>query len=138
MNAHQENLEKIKKLTSELSECMKAVHYEEFPNPYTSNENPEVYFVVDKSWVFKKQKHISSEFVRKRYSDLPYDCKQIVDDIVMSSQLEVFKQWDTNFRRKYYTKAIFMAYYIGKEDNKNLWTKIRGWIYNILNFKKIC
>jgi hypothetical protein len=135
---HQENLEKIKKLTSELSECMRFEDYEKFPTPYTSCDDPEVFYSVDRRWFVGKAEHRSTDFVTKSYSDLPYDCKQIVDDIVTSSQLEVFKQWDKNFRRKYYTKAIFMAYEIGKEDNRNLWTKIRGWFYSLVKFRTIC
>ena len=137
MNTHQENLEKIKKLTSELSECMKFEDYEKFPTPYTSCDDPEVFYSVDRRWFVGKEEHKGTDFVTKKYSDLPYDCKQIVNDIVTASQLESFKHWDTNFRRKYYTKAIFMAYEIGKEDNRNLWTKIRGWFYSLIKFKTI-
>ena len=137
MTAHQENLEKIKKLTSELSECMKFDDYQKFPTPYTSCDDPEVFFRIDRRWFVKGKEHQFQDFKTSRYSNLPYDCKTIVDDIVTSSQLESFKYWDTNFRRKYYTKAIFMAYYFGKEDNRNVFSKIRGWIYNLLKFKTI-
>jgi len=117
MNAHQENLEKIKKLTSELSECMRSVDYEEFPTPYTSCDNPEVDY-IRKDWrgeIF--------EYKSTRYSDFP--CKNLVDDLVQSSQLEVFKQWDKNFRRKYYTRALFMAYEQGRESNERVLTKLK-------------
>lgn len=138
MNAYQKNLEKIKKLTAELSECMNFNDYENFPTPYTAEDDPEVDFIVDRRWTYLGKSHIYPVFKKRRYSELPYDCKTIVDDIVISSQLESFKHWDKNFRRKYYTKAIFMAYEIGKEDNKNLWTKVRGWFYSLVKFRTIC
>ena len=138
MSEHQENLIKIKKLTSELSDALKKVDYEEYPTPYTAEDDPEVTYMVNRRWFVGKKEHWGAGFVTKRYSDLPYDCKQIVDDIVTSSQLESFKHWDINFRRKYYTKAIMMAYETGKEDNRNLWTKIRGWFYSFVKFRTIC
>jgi len=119
MTKHQKNLEKIKKLTSELSECMKLDDYEKFPNPYTSCDDPHVDY-VRKDWrgnIF--------EVKSTRYSKLDYDCKSMVDDLVTSSKLEVFKQWDTNFRRKYYTRAIFMAYEMGKESNEGILLKLK-------------
>ena len=117
MNAHQENLEKIKKLTSELSECMRSVDYEEFPTPYTSCDDPEVdYARADWAGHTYDVKSI-------RYSKFP--CKDLVDDLVVSSQLESFKQWDRNFRRKYYTRALFMAYEQGKQSNEGILAKIK-------------
>lgn len=138
MSEHQENLIKIKKLTSELSDALKKVDYEEYPTPYTAEDDPEVTYMVNRRWFVGKKEHWVAGFVTKRYSDLPYDCKQIVDDIVTSSLLESFKHWDINFRLKYYTKAIMMAYETGKEDNRNLWTKIRGWFYSLVKFRTIC
>ena len=138
MNAHQENLEKIKKLTSELSECMASPNFIKYPPFYTAEEDPEVDFVVDRRWTYLGKNHIYPVFKKGRYSELPYDCKMIVNDIVNSSQLESFKQWDTNFRRKYYTKAILMAYDLGKEDNKNIFTMIRGWFYSIARYRTRC
>jgi len=125
VQAHQENLQKIKRLTSELSECMTSPNFIQYPQSYTAEEDPEVDFIVDR-------------LKKGRYSKLPYDCKMLVDDIVSSSQLEMFKQWDTNFRRKYYTRAILMAYELGKENNKNVFTMIRGWFYSIIKFRTIC
>ena len=138
MNAHQENLEKIKKLTSELSDCMTSPNFIKYPPFYTAEEDPEVDFIVDRRWIINKNYHKYPILKKGRYSKLPYDCKMIVDDIVNSSQLEVFKQWDENFRRKYYTKAILMAYDLGKEDNKNIFTMIRGWFYSFTKCKTRC
>ena len=138
MSVHQENLQKIKKLTSELSECMSSPNFIQYPPSYTAEEDPEVDFIVDRRWIHLGKNNEYPVLKKGRYSELPYDCKMIVDDIVSSSQLEVFKQWDKNFRRKYYTKAILMAYELGKEDNKNLFTMIRGWFYNITKFRTIC
>lgn len=138
MNAHQKNLEKIKKLTTELSECMKFSEYENFPSPYTAEDDPEVDFIVDRRWTYLGKNSTYPVFKKRRYSELPYDCKVIVDDIVISSQLEVFKQWDENFRRKYYTKAILMAYDLGKENNKNIFTMFRGWFYSIIKYRTRC
>lgn len=135
MNDHQKNLQKIKNLTAELAECMKFNGYENFPSPYTAEDDPEVDYVVDRRWTHLKQNSTYPVFKKRRYSQLPYDCKQIVDDIVNSSQLEVFKQWDKNFRRKYYTKAILMAYDLGKENNKNIFTIIRGWFYSLAKYR---
>jgi hypothetical protein len=92
---------------------------EEYPNPYTSCDDPHVDY-VRKDWrgnVF--------ELKSTRYSKLNYDCKSIVDDLVTSSQLESFKHWDTNFRRKYYTRAIFMVYEMGKESNEGILLKLK-------------
>ena len=138
MTAHQENLEKIKKLTSELSDCMTSPNFIKYPPFYTAEEDPEVDFIVDRRWIINKNYHKYPILKKGRYSKLPYDCKMIVDDIVNSSQLEVFKQWDENFRRKYYTKAILMAYDLGKEDNKNIFTMIRGWFYSFTKYKTRC
>ncbi len=117
MNAHQKNLEKIKKLTSELSECMRSVDYEEFPTPYTSCDNPEVDY-IRKDW-----RGNVLDVKRTQYSS--FTCKDLVDDLVQSSQLEVFKQWDRNFRRKYYTRALFMAYEQGRESNEGYLDKLK-------------
>ena len=138
MNAHQENLEKIKKLTSELSECMTSPNFIKYPPFYTAEEDPEVDFIVERRWTYLGKNHKYPVLKKRRYSELPYDCRMIVDDIVNSSQTEVIKQWDTNFRRKYYTKAILMAYDLGKEDNKNIFTMIRGWFYNITRYRTRC
>ena len=138
MNTHQENLEKIKKLTTELSECMASTNFIKYPPFYTAEEDPEVDFVVDRRWTYLGKNNKYPVLKKGRYSKLPYDCKMIVNDIVNSSQLESFKQWDTNFRRKYYTKAILMAYDLGKEDNKNIFTKIRGWFYSIVRYRTRC
>ena len=138
MNAHQENLEKIKKLTSELSECMTSPNFIKYPPFYTAEEDPEVDFIVERRWTYLGKNHKYPVLKKGRYSELPYDCRMIVDDIVNSSQTEVIKQWDTNFRRKYYTKAILMAYDLGKEDNKNIFTMIRGWFYNITRYRTRC
>ena len=135
MSAHQENLQKIKKLTSELSECMSSPNSIQYPPFYTAEEDPEVDFIVDRRWILLGNNHKYPVLKKGRYSELPYDCKMIVDDIVNSSQTEVIKQWDTNFRRKYYTKAILMAYDLGKENNKNIFTMIRGWFYSSTKFK---
>ena len=92
---------------------------EEYPNPYTSCDDPHVNYVRT-DWrgnVF--------DVKSTRYSKLNYDCKSLVDDLVNSSKLEVFKQWDTNFRRKYYTRAIFMAYEMGKESNEGFLHKLK-------------
>jgi len=138
VQAHQENLQKIKRLTSELSECMTSPNFIQYPQSYTAEEDPEVDFVVDRRWIFLG-KHRKYPILKKgRYSKLPYDCKMLVDDIVSSSQLEMFKQWDTNFRRKYYTRAILMAYELGKENNKNIFTMIRGWFYSVIKFRTRC
>jgi hypothetical protein len=124
VQAHQENLQKIKRLTSELSDCMTSPNFIQYPQSYTAEEDPEVDFIVDRRWILLG-KH-------RKY------CKMIVDDIVNSSQTEVIKQWDTNFRRKYYTKAILMAYDLGKEDNKNIFTMIRGWFYSVTKYRTRC
>ncbi len=97
---------------------------EEYPTPYTSCDDPEVNF-VRKDWrgnIF--------DIKRTRYSDFP--CKDIVDGLVISSQLEVFKQWDTNFRRKYYTRALFIAYEQGRESNERILDKVKLVIKNKL------
>jgi len=94
-------------------------HKIDYPNPYTSCDDPHVTYVRT-DWrgnIF--------DVKSTRYSKLNYDCKSLVDDLVNSSKLEVFKQWDTNFRRKYYTKAIFMAYEMGKESNKGFLLKLK-------------
>ena len=109
-----------------------------YPSFYTAEEDPEVDFIVERRWTYLGKNHKYPVLKKGRYSELPYDCKMIVDDIVNSSQTEVFKQWDTNFRRKYYTKAILMAYDLGKEDNKNIFTMIRGWFYSITKYKTRC
>lgn len=113
------------------------MNIKDYTIPYTAEEDPEVFYTVNKSWFGKEKPNNSTQFKTKRYSDLPYDCKRIVDDIVVSSHLESFKHWDINFRRKYYTKAIFMAYDLGKENNKNVFAKIRGWFYSLIKFKTI-
>lgn len=89
----------------------------EYPNPYTSCDDPHVDYVRTdwKGKVF--------EVKSTRYSELP--CKDLVDDLVQSSQLDAFKHWDTNFRKKYYTRALFMAYEQGKESNQSLLTKLK-------------
>ena len=138
VQAHQENLQKIKRLTSELSECMTSPNFIQYPQSYTAEEDPEVDFIVDRRWIHLGINYEYPILKTGRYSRLPYDCKMLVDDIVSSSQLEMFKQWDTNFRRKYYTKAILMAYDLGKEDNKNIFTMIRGWFYNITRYRTRC
>jgi hypothetical protein len=94
-----------------------------FQTPYTAETNPEVCFIL------------KNKFQKRFYSDLSADCKTIVDDIVTSSSLEVFKQWDTNFKRKYYTKAIFMAYELGKQENKSIFSVFKTFIRNKLNYK---
>ena len=91
----------------------------EYPNPYTSCGDPHVDY-VKKDWrgnIF--------DVKSTRYSKLNYDCKSLVDDLVNSSQLESFKQWDTNFRRKYYTKAIFTSYEMGKQSNEGILLKLK-------------
>jgi hypothetical protein len=138
MSVHRKNLQKIKKLTSELSECMTSTNSVNYPSFYTAEEDPEVDFIVDRRWILLGENRKYPVLKKGRYSELPYDCKMIVDDIVSSSQLEMFKQWDTNFRRKYYTRAILMAYELCKEDNKNIFTMIRGWFYSITKFRTRC
>lgn len=91
----------------------------EYPNPYTSCDDPHVNYVRS-DWRGNIYGVKST-----RYSGLDYDCKTLVDDLVVSSQLEVFKQWDTNFRRKYYTKAIFTAYELGKQSNESIFSKLK-------------
>lgn len=92
---------------------------QEYPTPYTACDDPELdYIRID-----EKGNFIVEEI--SRYSELPYDCKTLVDDLVNSSQLEVFNQWDRNFRRKYYGRAIFMAYKMGKASNEGILTKIK-------------
>lgn len=90
---------------------------EEYPNSYTSCDDPEV-DCLRKDW-----RGNAVDIKRTRYSNFP--CKDIVDDLVQSSQLEVFKQWDRNFRRKYYTRALFMAYEQGRESNERVLDKIK-------------
>jgi hypothetical protein len=138
MNAHQKNLEKIKNLTAELAECMKFNECENFPSPYTAEDDPEVDYIIDRRWTYLGKSNKYPIFKKRRYSQLSYDCKQLVDDIVNSSQLEVFKQWDKNFKRKYYTKAILMAYDLGKENNRNIFTMIRGWFYSVTKYRTHC
>lgn len=90
---------------------------EEWPNPYTSCDDPEVDIVrTDCGGNVLDVK-------TARYSDFP--CKDLVDDLVVSTQFESFKQWDRNFRRKYYTRALFMAYERGKQSNEGILTKIK-------------
>jgi len=138
VQAHQENLQKIKRLTSELSDCMTSPNFIQYPQSYTAEEDPEVDFIVDRRWILLG-KHRKYPILKKgRYSKLPYDCKMLVDDIVSSSQLEMFKQWDTNFRRKYYTRAILMSYELGKENNKNIFTMIRDWFYSVTKYRTRC
>ena len=138
VQAHQENLQKIKRLTSELSDCMTSPNFIQYPQSYTAEEDPEVDFIVDRRWILLGKHRKYPILKTGRYSRLPYDCKMLVDDIVSSSQLEMFKQWDTNFRRKYYTRAILMAYELGKENNKNIFTMIRGWFYSVIKFRTRC
>jgi len=138
VQAHQENLQKIKRLTSELSDCMTSPNFIQYPQSYTAEEDPEVDFIVDRRWIHSGINYEYPILKTGRYSRLPYDCKMLVDDIVSSSQLEMFKQWDTNFRRKYYTRAILMAYELGKENNKNIFTMIRGWFYSVIKFRTRC
>ena len=138
LTAHQENLQKIKRLTSELSECMTSPNFIQYPQSYTAEEDPEVDFIVDRRWTYLGKNYKYPVLKTGRYSKLPYDCKMLVDDIVSSSQLEMFKQWDTNFRRKYYTRAILMAYELGKENNKNIFTMIRGWFYSVTKYRTRC
>lgn len=138
VQAHQENLQKIKRLTSELSDCMTSPNFIQYPPSYTAEEDPEVDFIVDRRWIHLGINYEYPILKTGRYSRLPYDCKMLVDDIVSSSQLEMFKQWDTNFRRKYYTRAILMAYELGKENNKNIFTMIRGWFYSVIKFRTRC
>jgi hypothetical protein len=110
----------------------------EYPNPYTAEEDPEVDFIVDRRWILLGENRKYPVLKKRRYSELPYDCKMIVDDIVNASTLEMFQRWDEKFRRKYFTKAILMAYELGKENNKNVFTMIRGWFYSIIKFRTIC
>lgn len=91
----------------------------EYPNPYTSCDDPHVDY-VRADWrgnIF--------DVKSTRYSKLNYDCRNLVNDLVTSSELEVFNQWDTNFRRKYYTKAIFTAYELGKQTNEGMLNKLK-------------
>lgn len=97
---------------------------EEYPNPYTSCDDPEVDY-VRKDW---RGNLLDVKSIR--YSKLP--CKDLVDDLVSSSQLEVFNQWDRNFRRKYYTRALFMAYEQGRESNERILDKFKLIIKNKL------
>ena len=97
---------------------------EEYPNPYTSCDDPEVEH-LRKDW---KGNVLDIKLIR--YSNFP--CKDLVDDLVQSSQLEVFKQWDRNFRRKYYTRALFMAYEQGRESNERVLDKLKLAVKNKL------
>ena len=97
---------------------------EEWPTPYTTCDDPEV-DVVRTNW-----RGNVLDIKRTRYSDFP--CRDIVDDLVQSSQLEVFNQWDRNFRRKYYTRALFMAYEQGRESNERILDKVKLVIKNKL------
>ena len=109
------------------------MNIKDYTIPYTAEEDPEVSYYIDRSWFAGGASRRTSKWMTRRYSELPYDCKKIVDDIVTSSHLESFKHWDTNFRRKYYTKAVFMAYELGKERNANTFAKIRSWLCGLLN-----
>ena len=97
---------------------------EEYPNPYTSCDDPEVDYVRT-DW---RGNVLDIKLIR--YSNFP--CKDLVDDLVQSSQLEVFKQWDRNFRRKYYTRALFMAYEQGRESNERVLDKLKLAVKNKL------
>jgi len=110
----------------------------EYPNPYTADEDPEVDFIVDRRWILLGENHKYPVLKTGRYSELPYDCKLIVDDIVNASTLEMFHRWDEKFKRKYFTKAILMTYDLGKEDNRNIFTKIRGWFYSVTKYRTRC
>ena len=71
---------------------------------------------------------IGRRHATKRYSQMSLDCQRLADDLTNSSELEMFKHWDVNFKRKYYSKAIYTAYLLGKFNNKNIFTKIKEWI----------
>ena len=69
------------------------------------------------------------------YKDLSYDCQTLVEDLVQSSVPYVVQRWDDDFRRAYYAKAVAIAYDLGKEYNKNIFTKLKEWFLGLLKWR---
>ena len=100
--------------------------YEKYPKE--PNNDPMVFYISGSSRKPHRWKTIW-------YSDLSYDCRTLVDDLVQSSRVEVIQRWDDNFRRQYYTKAVAIAYDLGKEYNKNIFTKFKEWFLGLIKWR---
>ena len=63
IQAHQENLQKIKRLTSELSDCMTSPNFIQYPQSYTAEEDPKVDFVFKNIFGSDKNPQILISFL---------------------------------------------------------------------------